>query len=866
MAFGSSLFLQPYQHAQLPKKAMQQHVLYRSIFSEPSFSSSPFSSLISYASTTPVFSCACLPTSTMAAAAAVVLCLWLSLLGSATTSVVAAATTKAVSIALNSSLSTARSPSAWRSASGRFAFGFYPVPGGFLVGIWLETAPNRTIVWTAFRDEPPVTGGALSLLGGRLQLTATGTDGIKYISDNGVSGSYASMLDTGDFVIYDGSDQIVWSTAASPTDTILARQTMRPGYQLISSSSAFNRSTGMFRLKMQQDGNLVLYPIDGDDTAIFAYWSSRTSGAQGLSLKLDSQGALFLSADSGTYPRKNLTYAMRRAPDAEVLYRATVEEDGVFRLYGHAFYLNGSSPTTSILWQAPDSPCTVKGICGLNSYCSLSADGQPQCLCPHGFRFNNPQQWRLGCKRNFSVGSCEDGAVRGAPTASMTLLNAVWQTEDAYSTPSSSSAQDCETECLADCLCGAALFQGGRCLKQALPFRFAQSDTGAQAFVKVGNFQIIDRDKNTTAAAGTDKINGTAMVNPAGAKKTLISLAALLMISGACAVCSVFLASFLTALVYKRKFGRYICKASLDGEAPLTSFSYVQLMTATGGFKEVVGKGAFGTVFKGTLASPRGQKIVAVKRLDRMAEEGEREFQREVRAIGRIHHRNLARLLGFCNEGAHRMLVYDYMSKGSLADVLFKAEVRPGWEERVRIALDVASGLRYLHDECEARIIHCDIKPQNILMDGDGTAKISDFGLAKLMLAEQTRTITQVRGTRGYLAPEWHKNAPITTKTDVYSFGVVLLEIVCCRRSLELEAAAAEEMVLTEWAYGCLLSRELPRLVDGEVVELGELERMVKTGLWCVQSDPTSRPTMRNVVLMLEGNINIALPPPPEPV
>ncbi|WOG82211.1 hypothetical protein DCAR_0101373 [Daucus carota subsp. sativus] len=136
--------------------------------------------------------------------------------------------------------------------------------------------------------------------------------------------------------------------------------------------------------------------------------------------------------------------------------------------------------------------------------------------------------------------------------------------------------------------------------------------------------------------------------------------------------------------------------------------------------------------------------------------DGEKEFQNEMKVIGRTHHRNLVRLLGYCHDGPKKLLVYEYMVNGSLADNLFDPQNPPRWDERIRIALEIARGILYLHEECETQIIHCDIKPQNILIDEYMSAKISDFGLAKLLKADQTNTNTGIRGTRGYVAPEWH--------------------------------------------------------------------------------------------------------------
>ncbi|XP_030470516.2 G-type lectin S-receptor-like serine/threonine-protein kinase LECRK3 [Syzygium oleosum] len=201
------------------------------------------------------------------------------------------------------------------------------------------------------------------------------------------------------------------------------------------------------------------------------------------------------------------------------------------------------------------------------------------------------------------------------------------------------------------------------------------------------------------------------------------------------------------------------------------------------------------------------------------------------------------------------------MSNGSLADVLFKAENQASWDVKMGIARNVARGLLYLHEECET-IIHCDIKPQNILIDDYMQAKISDFGLSKLLKPEQTNTTTGIRGTRGYVAPEWHKKLPVTVKADISSFGVVLLEIICGRRNVD-RTLPEEEVVLEEWVYSCFLAGKLDKLVDYQTMDKKQLERMVKVALWCILEEPSLRPSMRKVLLMLEGTVDVPIPPCP---
>jgi serine/threonine protein kinase len=295
----------------------------------------------------------------------------------------------------------------------------------------------------------------------------------------------------------------------------------------------------------------------------------------------------------------------------------------------------------------------------------------------------------------------------------------------------------------------------------------------------------------------------------------------------------------------------------------MQNFTYNELERATGGFTEELGRGAFGTVYKGVLAN-EDKPLIAVKKLDQMAGEGDREFNTEVKVIGRTNHKNLVQLIGFCNEGQHRLLVYEYMSNGSLANFLF-GDSRPNWYRRMQIAFDIARGLLYLHEECSSQIIHCDIKPQNILLDKSFNARISDFGIAKLLKTDQTKTTTAIRGTKGYVAPEWFKNLPVTTKVDTYSLGILLLELVCCRKNFDIDKKEGQ-IVLADWAWDCLKEGKLDLLVedDEEAAEdMKTVERFVIVAIWCLQEDPSLRPEMKKVVLMLEGAVQVSIPPNP---
>ncbi|XP_066310725.1 G-type lectin S-receptor-like serine/threonine-protein kinase LECRK1 [Miscanthus floridulus] len=747
-------------------------------------------------------------------------------------------------ITLGTSLPAAAG-AAWPSPSGRFAFGFYATGGGLAVGVWLATSPNVTVTWTAAGNDTPANGGELQL-SEEGRLLWTGADGqYRSLAAPPQPALSAAMRDDGSFVLYDTDGAVVWSTFEFPTDTLLPGQDLVPGAHLFSSVSPTNRAAGKFRLASQlNDENLVLYPVQTENVATAAYWATGTFHIGfPLTLRLDATGVLYVTGNGGNYT-KNLTRpgAARSPAETQVFYRVTLDPDGVLRLYRHAVASDGAW-TTDVQLIGPSDPCQVKGACGPNSYCVIYRDAQPSCLCPPGFDFIDAANGALGCTRASGAGDCAAGL------SMETIQNMSWPDTGYAVLGAATSAADCQAACMADCLCAAVLLNSndGTCTKQQLPLMYGRTGGGYTLFVKI--------------TSGSPAIGGGGRGRRVG-RTTIVALVCIGILT------CVSLAALVAAARLVLANRRTVAEPDAE-EAPLRTYSYKELKHATCDFREPLGRGAFGTVFRGTLLHNGGEKAIAVKRLEKVVEEGEVEFQREVRAIGRTSHRNLVRLLGFCHEGANRLLVYEYMSNGSLAERLFKNSAGgggpPAWGERMGIALDVARGLHYLHDELDSRVIHCDVKPQNILMDASGTAKIADFGLAKLLLPDQTRTFTGVRGTRGYMAPEWYRGVgPLTVKADVYSYGVVLLEIVTCRRSMELEEAG-EERTLMECAHEWLLRGEVWRAVgyEDEAAEAVEVERAVKVAVWCAQAEPQARPAMRSVVLMLEGLVEVPFPPPP---
>uniref|UniRef100_A0ACD5VE68 Uncharacterized protein n=1 Tax=Avena sativa TaxID=4498 RepID=A0ACD5VE68_AVESA len=286
-------------------------------------------------------------------------------------------------------------------------------------------------------------------------------------------------------------------------------------------------------------------------------------------------------------------------------------------------------------------------------------------------------------------------------------------------------------------------------------------------------------------------------------------------------------------------------------------FTFQQLKVATGQFTEKLGEGGFGSVFKGQFVD----ETIAVKRLDR-AGQGKREFSAEVETIGSIHHINLVRLIGFCAEKSHRLLVYEYMPNGSLDRWIYcrhdNNNTPLDWRTRCKIIMQIAKGLAYLHEECTKKIAHLDVKPQNILLDDNFNAKLSDFGLCKLIDRDMSQVVTRMRGTPGYLAPEW-LTSHITEKADIYSFGVVLMEVISGRKNLDT-SRSEESIHLISLLEQKVKSDRLVDLIDSNSDDMQahkqDAIQMMMLAMWCLQIDSKRRPKMSDVVTVLEGTMD----------
>ncbi|XP_066159784.1 G-type lectin S-receptor-like serine/threonine-protein kinase At2g19130 isoform X2 [Oryza sativa Japonica Group] len=478
----------------------------------------------------------------------------------------------------------------------------------------------------------------------------------------------------------------------------------------------------------------------------------------------------------------------------------------------------------SVLWSAPENWCDFDSYCGSNSFCIIpSKESFFESPC---YDFSD-----LGYLMNVSL-NCRYNAPHKQNVSFHPMVGVYKFPQNEWSIEVR-SIRECEAACYSDCSCTSFAFNK-TCLlwygELQNTIVFDSRSEGYLMYMRVVE-QKQEKSEYKVAIIVVTVIGGLVLI--------LISM--ILLWRG------------------KRKL---FTEKPVNSDSRLMIFSNSQLKNATKGFSEKLGEGGFGCVFKGTLP---GFSVVAVKKLKDLRQ-GEKQFRSEVQTIGMIQHINLVRLLGFCAEGSKRLLVYEYLVNGSLNSHLFSNySAKLTWNLRYCIAHGIAKGLAYLHEECRHCIIHCDMKPDNVLLDAEFCPKIADFGMAKLLGRDFSRALTTMRGTIGYLAPEWISGLPITHKADVYSYGMMLLEIISGRRNSEKIKEGRHTYFpiyaackVNEGDVMCLLDRRLDGNADAE-----QLEKACRIACWCIQDAEDHRPMMGQVVHMLEGVMDVEVPPIP---
>uniref|UniRef100_A0A0E0GP68 Receptor-like serine/threonine-protein kinase n=1 Tax=Oryza nivara TaxID=4536 RepID=A0A0E0GP68_ORYNI len=582
---------------------------------------------------------------------------------------------------------------------------------------------------------------------------------------------------------------------------------------------------------LQKDGAMVLKDYDGT-----VVWQSDSNSIDVQYAQLLDTGNLVMKnssdPDRGEYGNKRNRYNNTRmgflddngdfvssdfadqqpfsASDkgSGIKRRLTLDHDGNLRLYSLS---NGE---WLVSWVAISQPCNIHGLCGPNGICHYSPT--PTCSCPPGYEMNSH-----GFQYLKGEGTCFPKSF---------LFNG-----RAY--PSH--------------------FVSPRSMYLKIPISMNISG------MPVSQSNVLDSRKHSLNCDQMDEKTRELFPDVHKTSQGETRWFYLCGFAGAIFILEVFFIGFAWFFVSRWDLDALEIQAVEQGYKVMASnfrrYNYKELAKATRKFKCELGRGGSGIVYKGTLDDGR---VVAVKMLENVRQ-CEEEFQAELRIIGKINHMNLVRIWGFCSENSHRMLVTEYIENGSLANILFNENILLEWRQRFNIAVGVAKGLAYLHHECLEWVIHCDVKPENILLDGNFEPKIADFGLAKLLnRGGSNQNVSRVRGTIGYIAPEWISSLQITAKVDVYSYGVVLLELVSGKRVLDLATNANEEVHvvlrrLVNMFVNNLSGNEpswIAEFVDCRLsgqFNYTQVRTMITLAVACLDEERSKRPTMESIVQLL---------------
>ncbi|XP_047327474.1 G-type lectin S-receptor-like serine/threonine-protein kinase SD2-5 [Impatiens glandulifera] len=734
------------------------------------------------------------------------------------------------------------------SNSSNFAFGFSNQknnPTMFQLVVLYMGSNIQTVVWSANRDSLVGNSDEFNFDQNGIARLQIGNTTVWSTDTSGKGVVVMELWDSGNLVLLGTDNVVVWQSFNNPTDSLLQNQNFSDGMRLVSNPSSTNLT---YYLELKS-GDMMLYA--GFKTPQ-PYWSLSKDSRKTINTAGGEQFDL-ASIDAGSWNfynqnSRDLIWQLpiiKNGGDLNGTWVAVLGNDGSISFSN----LRAGVSDTKI----PLDSCGLPESCDAYLVCS---DGN-MCRCPQSL-----SQWN--CDRSTMDSSCQKSDSDINNVNLVEVKDATDYFSLGFISPVLKTSLDgCKSSCLANCSCAALFFQNssGNCFQLDIVGSLRKktgSNGGFVSFVKVRG-----------QGGGTGNGNGNGNGN--GSKHfpyVVIIVAA-----------TVFVILGLVYIGYRRfwkktKFPESPKECS-DEDNFLGSlsgmpirFSYTELQTATDNFSIKLGQGGFGSVYKGVL--PDGTRI-AVKKLEGLGQ-GKKEFRAEVSIIGSIHHLHLVKLKGFCAEGSHKLLAYEFMANGSLDKWIFKKNKEDNflldWDTRFNIALRTAKGLAYLHEDCDVKIVHCDIKPENVLLDENYNAKVSDFGLAKLMSREQSHVFTTLRGTRGYLAPEWITNYAISEKSDVYSYGMVLLEIIGGRKNYDPKETS-DKSHFPSYAFKMMEEGKIRDLFDERMAVKESDERVgvaIKVALWCIQDDMSLRPSMTRVVQMLEGLCPVPNPPVASPM
>ncbi|KAI3672936.1 hypothetical protein L6452_39039 [Arctium lappa] len=764
-----------------------------------------------------------------------------------------------------SSLSVENTADILLSPNRLFTAGFHLVgDNAYCFSVWFSDHPT-TVIWMANRDSP--VNGKYS----ELSLTDVGNlvlkDADQYIIWSTQTESTSSSLqlqlhNTGNLVLHENGQQPIWQSFDYPTDTLLPDQPLTKTTQLVSSRSSTNYSSGFYKLSFDGDSILRLH-YDGPEAST-VFWPdpgllpwearryqfiySRRASFDSNGEFVSSDGLGFVSSDYGIGPQR----MMKIDIDGNLRVYSLVEDDERGKKW-------------EVQWQAVSHSCRIHGICGPNSLCTYVQDsGRRSCSCLHGYKMVNSQDWSYGCEPDFKICRPDDADDEFVELRHVEFFGFDIQYLENY------TLDACKKVCLQNCSCKG--FQFGYddevgtyyCYMKTYLYNGYQMGFYNSMYIRLPKRLVSSFQQKFTVIKNSSFRCSASMVTPimrSYEKKHENKLLRFMLVFG----CVIGFLEIIGIVFFWYKSRRNSVSIEQSYFLPATGFrkfTYNELKKATRNFSEEIGRGGASVVYKGRLSDNR---IAAIKRLKTANDQGEAEFQAEISTIGRLNHMNLIEMWGYCAEGKHRLVVYEFMENGSLAEKLRTGKL--DWKTRFEIAKGTAKGLAYLHEECLEWVLHCDVKPHNILLDGDNNPKVADFGLSKLFDRSgiEKSNFSTIRGTRGYMAPEWVFNLPITSKVDVFSYGVVILEMITgsgpTRKKQTSDDNGEIEHELVDWVRdrirefdgsrtGSWVEEIVDPLISNEY-DRTTMENLVRIALQCAEEDMEARPSMSQVVNVL---------------
>ncbi|KAK7392884.1 hypothetical protein VNO78_21334 [Psophocarpus tetragonolobus] len=699
----------------------------------------------------------------------------------------------------------------WVSSNDDFAIGFFSIPdqpNQFSVGIRFNSQSipysQQTVVWIVGGHD---TVGNMSYF----ELTQEGElvlfDSLKkdyvWTSETG-NGSVASasLLDSGNLVLMDKDEHIIWQTFDTPSDTLLPEQSLVAKEVLRAAPASKNSKASYYTLHMNAFGHLELHWESG-----VIYWISESPSASNLSAFLTNSGALQLRDRS----MKPVWSVFGEDHNDPVKYRyLRLDVDGNLRLYSWVESLG----SWRSVWQAVENQCKVFATCGELGVCVFNASGSAECKCP--FEVSEGNKCLVP-----SVGECQSGVNMIA--YKNTYMYAFYPPDNSFIT---SSLQHCQQLCLNDTQCTAATFS---------------NDGTPQCSIKKTGYVTGYSDPSVSSISFVKRCSAPFAVNPGLTKSPPSKLPSKL-----CVPCLIGAATgtfFILVIlqlgfvffIYRRKNStrkKTTLASTGTNSKGLIVLSFSEIKSLTGDFKNQIGP----KVFKGLL--PNNHPI-AVKDLNAPIEE--RKFRSAVIKMSSIHHKNLVKLEGYCCEFDHRFLVYEYCKKGSVDKYIDDPALcrMLTWKKRVEICSSVAKAICYLHSGCREFISHGNLNCENVLLDENLGAKVTEFGFA---IADGKATY-----------------CGLSAEKDVEDFGKLVLTLLTgCHDHDRVE--------LCEWAYKEWMEERVANVVDRRMERAynsDELERVLRIAFWCLQMDERRRPSMGEVVRVLDGTLSVDPPPPP---